>query len=84
MTIHNPIPGKAPGLPIARPAKPTPPRPAVLSAEEWAELHDCLSLALDALGDRPQDFNSDFLRQAVANQRLALQLSHRALAKVRV
>lgn len=51
----------------------------VLPAERWAELHDFLTLALDALGERPEDFSRDFLLNAVMHQRLALKLTHKAM-----
>lgn len=48
----------------------------VLSATVWAELYDFLSLARDALGERPEDFDEIFLLNAVANQRRALRICH--------
>ncbi len=51
----------------------------VLPAERWNELHDFLTLALDALGDRPEDFSREFLMNAVLHQRLALQITHKAM-----
>lgn len=51
----------------------------VLPAERWAELHDMLTLALDALGERPEEFSLDFLLNAVLHQRLALQITHKAM-----
>lgn len=53
----------------------------VLPAEQWGELHDMLTLALDALGDRPEDFSPDFLANAVIHQRLAMQISHKAMQR---
>ena len=62
------------------PALPKQIRPrGVLHPEKWNELHDMLTLALDALGDGPQDFTPDFLRNAVLHQRLAMKISHKAL-----
>lgn len=54
----------------------------VLTPVVWAELHDFLTLALDALGDRPEDFNQDFLRNAVMHQRLALRICHGAMERM--
>ena len=54
----------------------------ILPDERWNELHDFLTLALDALGDRPADFTPDFLRNAVMHQRLALQITHRAIERM--
>lgn len=59
-----------PGLPDQTP---------VLSGEKWAELHDMLTLALDALGDKPEDFTADFLANAVIHQRLAIRISHQIM-----
>ena len=53
----------------------------VLPEEKWAELHDMLTLALDALGERPQDFTPDFLMNAVLHQRLAIKISHAAMER---
>lgn len=54
----------------------------VLTPVVWAELHDFLTLALDALGDRPEDFSRDFLRNAVMHQRCALRITHAALERM--
>jgi hypothetical protein len=54
----------------------------VLAPSDWAELHDYLSLALDALGDRPQDFTPDFLENCLVHQRLALSVTCRASTRV--
>lgn len=54
----------------------------VLSPAVWNELHDFLTLALDALGERPQDFSPDFLRNAVMHQRLALRICHGAMERL--
>lgn len=51
----------------------------VLPAEKWAELHDFLTLALDALGDRPEACSPDFLRQSARQQRSAARLTRTAL-----
>lgn len=52
------------------------PTRGVLSATVWAELYDFLSLARDALGECPEDFDEIFLLNAVANQRRALRICH--------
>ncbi|PTE15992.1 hypothetical protein [Pseudogemmobacter blasticus] len=57
-------------------------RRPVLPAETWNELHDFLSLALDALGERPQDFTPDFLHNAVLHQRLAIKITHKAMQQI--
>lgn len=44
---------------------------------EWAEVRDALVLALDALGDGPDDVSPDFLANCMMNQRVALQVTHR-------
>ncbi|KGB81935.1 hypothetical protein JT55_10275 [Rhodovulum sp. NI22] len=54
----------------------------VLPAEQWGELHDFLTLALDALGERPEDFSPDFLKNCVTHQRLGLKLTHDAMRKI--
>lgn len=54
----------------------------ILTPVVWAELYDFLTLALDALGDSPQDFTADFLRNAVMHQRLALRISHAAMERM--
>lgn len=51
----------------------------VLPANKWAELHDFLTLALDALGDSPEAFSSDFLRQSAGMQRGAARLTRLAM-----
>lgn len=52
---------------------------AIMPAEKWAELHDFLTLALDALGDRPEACSLDFLRQCAGQQRSAARLTRTAL-----
>lgn len=59
---------------IGRASLPAPASHGVLSAKKWSELHDFLSLALDALGDKPEDFNPDFLANAVLHQQLAAKI----------
>ena len=51
------------------------PRP-VLTALQWAELHDALTLALDALGDGPDDVDAPFLINCIMHQQGALRLAH--------
>lgn len=51
-------------------------RPAVLTQDEWDELHDALELALDALGDGPQDVHMPYLINSMIHQRVALRLTH--------
>lgn len=60
----------------------TAPASGVLSARAWCELHDFLTLALDALGDKPEDFNPDFLANSVLHQRLAMRITSGAVLKV--
>lgn len=50
---------------------------SVLSRKEWDELHDSLSLAIDALGDGPNDVDGPFLINCVLHQRGALRLAHK-------
>ena len=71
MTLHNPPRGLTPAMPNAS-RKPKP----VLTALQWAELHDALTLALDALGDGPDDVDGPFLLNCVMHQRGALRLAH--------
>lgn len=54
----------------------------VLPAEKWAELHDFLTLALDALGGRPEAFSLDFLHQSARLQRSAARLTRTALREI--
>jgi hypothetical protein len=70
MTLQNPASGNAPGLPNSPRTK------GVLSAVVWNELHDFLTLALDALGDGPEDFDMSFLINAYMHQRLAMGITH--------
>lgn len=56
-------------------------RKGVLTDLQWSELHDFLTLALDALGDGPDDFTEAFLQNAVMHQRLAIKITHKALEK---
>lgn len=67
-----------PGIPSPRKHTNKP----VLAPAVWNELHDYLTLALDALGARPEDFNEAFLRNTVLHQRLALRITHGALHRI--
>ena len=53
-----------------------PERPAV-SQEDWDEMHDAMTLALDALGDGPQDVNQAYLWNCIIHLRMALKTAHR-------
>lgn len=48
---------------------------SVLSQLEWDELHDALELALDALGDGPDDVNEDYLANCIIHQKISLQIT---------
>jgi hypothetical protein len=37
----------------------------VMKPKQWDELHDTLTLALDALGDRPEEFCESFFRSCM-------------------
>ena len=78
MTLHNPISGNAPGLPKPRR---TPPK-GILTPVEWAEVHDALTLALDALGDGPGDVDRGYFHNCVLNQRIALKITHNRMQKM--
>ena len=68
MTQLNPSRGNTPALPKAA-AKP------VLTAQRWAEMHDALTLALDALGQKPKDLTEGLLAYSVINHRIALKIA---------
>ena len=51
------------------------PKP-VLTALQWAELHDALTLALDALGDGPDDVDGAYFLNCIMHLRGALRLAH--------
>lgn len=78
MTLHNPISGNDPGLSKPRRAPPK----GVLTPTEWADVHDALSLALDALGDGPGDVDRGFLMNLILNQRIAIKISHNRMQKI--
>ena len=73
MTLHNPIPTTP--RTAASPAPRHKPK-GVLTAKEYAEMHDALTLALDALGDGPDDVDGPFLVNCIMHQRGALRLAH--------
>lgn len=52
---------------------------SILTTKEWSELHDYLTLALDALGDAPTDVDESFLLNCVMHQRLAIRITHRKM-----
>ena len=54
----------------------------VLTPTEWAELHDALTLALDALGDGPDCVNQAFLLNCFANQRIGQRITLGRLQKL--
>jgi ABC-type nitrate/sulfonate/bicarbonate transport system ATPase subunit len=51
---------------------------------EWAEVHDALTLALDALGEGPDDVDRGFLMNCVVNQRVAIKITHARMEKLGV
>lgn len=64
MTMHNPFPGHAPGLP----------------AERLAELHDCITLALDATERRGGYSQTErearsYMRAALRNTRKLMEVA---------
>ncbi len=67
---------------IGRASVPAPASHGVLTAKKWSELHDFLSLALDALGEKPEDFNPDFLANAVLHQKLAAKITLYAARRI--
>jgi hypothetical protein len=42
----------------------------------WDEIHDALTLALDALGDRPEEFCGGFFRSCMAQVMDAINQDH--------
>ncbi len=73
MTMNNAALANNPRLPKGR--------KGVLTDLQWSELHDCLTLALDALGQRPEDFREDSVKNAALYQSLAAKITHKALVK---
>ena len=74
MTHHNPALGTDTGLSATR-RKPK----GILTPTEWAEVFDALTIALDALGDRPEQVDHARFLNCVANQRIALRVTHKRL-----
>lgn len=64
------------GRKITIPASYKLPPKLILTDEEWNELHDALELALDALGEGPQDVDMNYLVNCMMHQRVGLQLTH--------
>ncbi len=79
MTIHNPVSGNNPGLPKRRAAP-----KGVLTPTEWAEVHDALTLAIDALGEGPGDVDRALLRDCISHQRVAIKITHNRMQKMEV
>ena len=79
MTMHNPISGNNTGLPAK--SRRTPPK-GLLTSTEWAEVHDALTLALNALGEGPGDVDRGFLVNCVLNQRVAIKITHNRMQKL--
>lgn len=59
------------------------PRRAVLTPHEWAEMRDALTLALDALGDGPEQVDRYNLLACIANQRIGLQIAHGRMERMK-
>ena len=55
----------------------------VLTPLEWAEMHDALTLAIDALGEGPAEVDQPFLLNCITNQRIALKIAHARLEKLK-
>ncbi|MCY1126018.1 hypothetical protein OU426_04050 [Frigidibacter sp. RF13] len=53
-----------------------------LTDMEFTEMHDALTLALDALGDGPEDVDRVRLMMCVANQRIAIKIAHARLERL--
>ena len=64
--------------------KPASPRAAkgILTPFEWAEMRDALTLALEALGNGPDDVCKDFFVNCLINQRVAIRIAHARLEKL--
>lgn len=69
MTYHNPVSGNVPAMSRRKPK-------GTLTALEYAEMHDALTLALDALGNGPDDVDQPNLMTCIANQRIAIKVAH--------
>jgi hypothetical protein len=57
-------------------------RRRTLTDLEFTEMHDALTLALDALGDGPEDVDRARLMMCVANQRIAIKIAHARLERL--
>ena len=55
---------------------------SLMTATEYAELHDALTLASDALGDGASDVDRVALRDCVDNQRIGLRITETRLGRV--
>lgn len=73
MTMNNAALANNPRLPKGR--------KGMLPKKQWFELYDCLILALDALGQHPEDFTEDSVKNAALYQSLAAKITHKALVK---
>jgi hypothetical protein len=78
MTQLNPSRGNNPAMTKVK----APPK-GVLTDLEYAELHDALTLALDALGDGPEDVSWDFLMNCVMHQRFGLKITHGRIDRIK-
>jgi hypothetical protein len=74
MNAMNPSPGADIGLP-KRKSK-------TLTVTEWCNIHDGLTLALDAIADGPDMVDHGRLLQCIAHQRDALRIAHARLEKI--
>lgn len=52
-----------------------------LTVSEWCQMHDGLTLALDAIADGPDMVDHSRLLQCIAHQRDALRIAHARLEK---
>ena len=82
MNMQNPASGNDTDLPKTRPAK------TIMTRAEWAEMHDSLTLAVDALGEGPADVDGPYLRNCImhvcATLRLANKLKERHIRQERM
>lgn len=60
-------------------ARATDPAWPILTQDEWNELFDSLQLALDAMGDGPQDVGTAYMENCVIHLRIALRLAHKKM-----
>ena len=54
----------------------------VLTPFEWAEMREALTLALEALGNGPEDVCKDFFINCLINQRVAIRIAHARMEKM--